>query len=216
MILNEISGAHLNGSPVSELWLGGVKLYPSAPPPWSWSDSFNRSAIGSDWAGSSGEISSGVLRAVEGAGTVAQYWSSLVAPSDNFAVEVKLGPVDEVANQSEIRIGSAAEHIGFRFNNSLAQLIRYSGVSTGVLASGAATTWPAGTVLRLARVGNSITLHRNGTLHASATSDAAQGATNRRAGLVTRCTRTGSAFPWNPYVYRRGPTFDDVTISTTA
>lgn len=203
----EISEIYIGTERPAAIYVGTEKIWPTdtePAPSWDFFDDFNRSAIGSAWTGSGGLIAAGVLKKNTSAGS-ADYWTVQQFSSDDLTVRATLGPVDDVQQQGSIILGSPARYVYTEFSKSGGQIGDYDGSRWTKRTDVPAQAWAAGDVIEVRRRGTAITVLRNGTQIASASSSVGIGATHRRVALSVRMAE-------NFFVKWYGPTFDDVGI----
>lgn len=209
-----VSAVYIGSSAVSAVYQGSTKIWPlTAPgPTFTFYDNFERSSIGSSWSGSGGLIDGTAphrhLKKNTSAGQ-AEYWTTQNFSSDNLAVHATIGPVHDSQQAASILIGSSSNYIFCEFSQSHGILGYYNGGSSWPqLANFGGQPWTDGDTLIFKRSGNTITVQRNSTVLATASSSQAKGVGKRKIALGVRMNE---AF-WTKWY---GPTFDDVGVAVS-
>lgn len=203
----EISDIYLGTERPSAIYVGTEKVWPAdtePAPSWDFFDDFNRASIGSSWTGSGALIEAGALKKNSTAGS-ADYWTAQQFSSDDLTVRATLGEVQDRQQAASILIGSPSQYAYIEFGKSGGAIGDYDGTRWNSRATVPAQAWTAGDVIEVRRRGTAITVLRNGTVIASASSSQGIGPAHRRVALSVRMAR-------NLFINWYGPTIDSVGI----
>ena len=202
-----VSNVYLGDSQVSGIYLGSQEIWTSRY--WDFEDDFERSSIGSAWQGSGAVIAGTApnrhLKKNNTAGS-ADYWSVQQFGGDDFVIEALIGPVLDSQQAGSISWGTTNEYIFIEFSKTKSNIIGdYNGRAWNTRASLPQQQWAEGDVIRVERTGTTVSVFRNGSLLASATSTLARGVGKRRLALSVRMDK-------NFLLSWYGPTFDEVRV----
>lgn len=202
-----IKGVYAGSHPIKEVYAGSRLVW--AAKTWDWIDDFERASIGTAWTGSgaliTGTAPNRYLRKNTAAGS-ADLWTAQQFSTDDIEVEAVLGPVPDAQQRAAIMLGSSAQNIYVEFGQQFGIIGDYNGSAWTTRTTFGGRTWAQGDIINVRRSFNTITVSRNGSEIATATSTVAKGTNFRRVALSVKMAVNIFAF--------YGPGFDTVKIAS--
>lgn len=198
----DVTEVSTGSTPVQRIYSGSDLVWEAES--WDFHDDFERTSIGSAWSGSGAVIDNGALKKNTSAGE-AIYFSTQQFSSDDFTIEVRLGPVQDLQQFAGVGFGSANNYITIDFNQVETKAVYYDGISWIRVLTFPVQVWDEGDILRWERRGTRSDVWRNGTHIGTFYDSHGMGAGNRSMRLTVNMAL-------NFFLRFYGPTFDDVRV----